>query len=299
MAKVEAAVILGPMRLPFLVLTPACLLVAIAMAYRAGGGVQPLHLVLVVIGGLAAHICVNSFNEYFDFKSGLDLITEPTPFSGGSKTLPTHPDQAPVALAVALSSLVVTVAVGGYFLAVRGLGLLPVGLCGVLLLVVYTVWFTRNPLGCLVAPGLGFGPLMVLGAHYALTGVYGWTALVASLVPFFLVNNLLLLNQFPDVEADRQVGRRHLPIAFGIAAGVRVYIAFLICAYLVIVVGWLTNLWPATALLGLATVAVAIPTVRDIMRHATTIPALIPALGKNVLIIIVTPLLFAVGIFVG
>jgi len=30
-----------------------------------------------------------------------------------------------------------------------------------------------------------------------------------------LVNNLLLLNQFPDVDADKTVGRRHYPIAVG------------------------------------------------------------------------------------
>ncbi len=32
---------------------------------------------------------------------------------------------------------------------------------------------------------------------------------------FFLVSNLLLLNQFPDLEADRSAGRRHLPIVLG------------------------------------------------------------------------------------
>jgi len=35
------------------------------------------------------------------------------------------------------------------------------------------------------------------------------------MVPGLLVSDLLLLNQFPDVEADRTVGRKHLPILLG------------------------------------------------------------------------------------
>ena len=31
----------------------------------------------------------------------------------------------------------------------------------------------------------------------------------------FLVNNLLLLNQFPDVQADQSIGRRHFPLVAG------------------------------------------------------------------------------------
>ena len=74
------------------------------------------------------------------------------------------------------------------------------GLAGLLLVFGYTIWFTRDPYLCLIAPGLGFGPFMVMGTHFVLTGNYAWTAFIASLIPFFLVSNLLLLNQFPDVD---------------------------------------------------------------------------------------------------
>ncbi len=39
---------------------------------------------LALLGAFLAHISVNTLNEYFDFKSGLDLETIKTPFSGGS-----------------------------------------------------------------------------------------------------------------------------------------------------------------------------------------------------------------------
>ena len=49
----------------------------------------------------------------------IDLETERTPFSGGSGTLPEHPELDRQALATATVSFVITGLVGAYFLAVR------------------------------------------------------------------------------------------------------------------------------------------------------------------------------------
>ena len=185
MGNTVGAVIFGPMRLPFLILTPACVLLGAATASWSGAEIDLYYLTLAFVGAVASHISVNALNEYHDFKSGLDFNTQPTPFSGGSGTLPKHPDKAHVALITGLISLVVIAVVGIYFLYVRGLWLLPVGLLGVVTIVAYTKWITRNPFLCLVAPGLGFGPLMVMGTDFVLSGSYSWTSFVASLVPFF------------------------------------------------------------------------------------------------------------------
>jgi 1,4-dihydroxy-2-naphthoate octaprenyltransferase len=205
----------GPMRIPFLILTPACVSLGVGSAIWTAGEVRVLFVVLALIGALSAHISVNSLNEYFDYKSGLDFRTKGTPFSGGSGVLPGNPNMAGHALIIGLVTFVLTGIVGIYFVHVWGWRLLPLGLIGLFVIFFYTIWFTSNPLLCLVAPGLGFGTLMVMGTDFVLTGSYSCTAFVASLVPFFLVSNLLLLNQFPDVEPDRSVGRRHLPITLG------------------------------------------------------------------------------------
>jgi 1,4-dihydroxy-2-naphthoate octaprenyltransferase len=138
----------------------------------------------------------------------------------------------PVALRFGLASLVVTIAAGIYFFLVRGWGILLVGLPGLLLVGLYTQYLTRFPLLCLLAPGLGFGPCMVLGMYYVLQGFYDWTAVAASLIPGFLVSNLLLLNQFPDVETDRRAGRRHLPVVLGKSRSARVYSLLALTTYL-------------------------------------------------------------------
>ena len=285
------------MRLPFLILTPACVVLGAAAALWSGSKVNLSHLLLVFVGAVSAHISVNSLNEYHDFRSGLDFRTERTPFSGGSGTLPAWPEKAGVALSIALVSLGAVISIGIYFLYIRGFWLLPLGITGVMTIIAYTRWITSRPFLCLIAPGLGFGILMVMGTNFVLTGSYSWTSFVASLVPFFLVNDLLLLNQFPDVEADRAVGRRHLPIVIGQKASTRVYGLFLVGAYGSIIVGYFCKVLPLTGLVALASIALAVPTLRGIIRHAGETPKLIPYMGRNVIITVLTPVLLAIGLF--
>ncbi len=290
--------ILGPMRVPFLILTPACVLLGIATAVRSAVPIHPLEVILVLIGALGTHISVNAFNEYDDFKTGLDIHTQRTPFSGGSGTIPANPRMSLPALLIALVSLAVVILVGIYFTWRHGLALLPLGVLGVLVIVIYTPWLTHNPWLCLLAPGLGFGPLMVMGTHFALTGEYALPAFLVSLVPFFLVSNLLLLNQFPDVEADRTVGRRHFPIQIGRHQSSIIFSAFLILTYIVILIGVFLSILPLGSLLGLGTLVLSIPLLRGSISHADDIPKLIPFMGKNVLVNLLTPVLVAVGLFI-
>ena len=294
----EPKLLLGPMRAPFLVLDPAIVLMGVGVAVWQVGQINWWHALLILIGSLASHISVNALNEYFDFRSGLDFRTMKTPFSGGSGTLPAKPEMAGAALWTGLVALAITGAIGLYLLLVRGWGLLPLGLLGLIVIVIYTTWLTRNWLLCLIAPGLGFGTLMVMGTAFVLTGEYSWTAFFASLVPFFLVSNLLLLNQFPDAEPDKTVGRKHLVIVAGRRVGALVYTLFLAATYLSILAGVLLVFLPAWALLGLLTLPLAIFTSMSAARYAENMPKLAPAMGMNVLINILTPILVGAGLLI-
>ncbi len=289
----------GPMRVPFLILTPACVLLGFGTAVWSSEGVRALYLILALVGAMAAHVSVNAFNEYFDFRSGLDFRTQRTPFSGGSGTLPEKPELAGQALRTALIAFGITGLIGLYFFTVRGLSLLPLGILGLLVVVSYTPWLTHNPWLCLIAPGLGFGPLMVMGTDFVLTGEYSWTAFMASLVPFFLVSDLLLLNQFPDVEADRTVGRRHFPIIVGRRTSSLIYGVFLLLAHLSVLVGVKLGYLPRPSLIGLLALVLAVPAFIGAYRYAEDVKKLMPYMGLNVIINIVTPVLVAVGLFVG
>ena len=296
--RIELKYLIGPMRAPFLVLTPACVLLGLGTAVWQAGSVSFAYAFLALVGAVSAHVSVNAFNEYFDFTTGLDLQTKRTPFSGGSGTLPENPEMAGVTLAVAWVSLAITAAVGAVFIYIRGAALLPLGIAGLVLVVGYTLWFTRNPFLCLIAPGLGFGLFMVMGTHFVLTGDYSRTAFVASLVPFFLVSDLLLLNQFPDVEADRSFGRKHLPILIGREKSSDIYGLFLLLAYLVLILGVLSGCLPGLALMGLVSAVIAVPAYIGARRHHSDMEKLIPYLGMNVVINLLTPVLIAVGLFI-
>lgn len=289
--------ILGPMRLPFLILGPACALLGIATAVWQVGAVSAFYSALAILGAVTAHVSVNAFNEYFDFKSGLDFKTKATPFSGGSGALPAKPEAARSALTTAWITLGITALIGLYFLWVWGLALLPLGAPGLVVIYIYTNWITRQPFLCLIAPGLGFGILTVMGTDFVLTGQYSLTAFFASLVPFFLVNNLLLLNQFPDADADKSIGRKHYPIVIGSKKSSLIFAASLVLAYLSLITGVALGHLPLLSLLGLLTVFLAVPLARGAYRHANDIPGLIPFLGQNVIINIATPLLMAAGLF--
>ena len=289
----------GPMRPPFLILAPACALVGLSTAYLQKGHINWFYFFLAAIAAVLAHVSVNAFNEYFDYRTEVDTRTQRTPFSGGSGTLQAHPELVNSTLAISWASLSIVGLIGLYFCSVWGWQALPIGVMGLVLLYGYTAWMVYQPVLCLIAPGLGFGPLMVLSVHFALTGTFTWQALIASFVPFFLVSNLLLLNQFPDVEADRSVGRRHFPILLGRAVSGYIYIAFLIAAYLVVILGVLFGLLPRFSLLALLTLVFAVQIIRNVLANSENVPALIPAMGQNVIVNLLTPVLLAIGLFIG
>lgn len=289
----------GTMRLPFIILAPACVLPGIATAVAAGAGIRWWEILLITLGAICAHVAVNVFNEYQDNKSGLDATTKRTPFSGGSGTLQRHPELAKAALALGIAATALTAGFGLYFVLSGRLLLLAVGGLGILVIVFYTPWIGKNPIVCLIAPGLGFGTCMVLGAHIALGADLDWAAVIVSFVPFFLVSNLLLLNQFPDVEADRAVRRRNILITAGVRTGAVVYTVFLVLCYASIGLGVVLSLLPVFSLLGLATIPLAAFAASGAFRYGNETEKLIPALGMNVVTNVLTPVLTAVGIFIG
>jgi len=288
--------VISTTRPPFLLLTPAILSLAYAISYWQQGFLDFNLSLLVFIAALCAHISVNALNEYHDFHSGLDLNTSRTPFSGGSGGLPNNPSAAPAVLLFGLLSLAVTGIIGLYFISLYGPTLLPIGLIGIILVISYTKFITRYPWLCLIAPGLAFGPIFILGSNLVLTGHYSSQALIASLPIFFLVNNLLLLNQFPDQHADQQFGRKHIVIAEGKQKSSQLFVYFNLFAYLTLVLAVLLEILPTEILLGLIPIVLAFISSRSVIKNHQDIRKLLPAMASNVAINIMTPILMALGL---
>ena len=292
----SAQTLIKTMRPPFLLLTPICIYLGASYVHYQKIPIDSALLLLIVLGATSAHISVNMLNEYFDFTSGIDLQTVKTPFSGGSGALPANPRMANFVLYGGIISLVTTMTIGGYFIYLQGSSIIPVGILGILVITSYTQWLNRLPLLCLVSPGLGFGMLMVTGTVLVLAGNMTTAIWGIVLCPFFLVNNLLLLNQLPDIDADQAGGRNHFPIVYGARASAMVYLLFAVLAYASIVSATVFNLLPAWALISLITMPLSLYCFLGAYRYGKTIGSHSQYLAVNVIISLLTPALLGTSL---
>ena len=279
-------------------LSPVCIFLGYSSAILAGSDPEQYLIILVFVGALCAHISVNTFNEYLDFRSGLDNITKKTPFSGGSGALPEDPEMASSVLVVAIITIVITLILGIYFIYLRGLSLLLLLTVGVFIILAYTRCLNKYPFLCLIAPGLSFGPLFVTGSHVVLAGNYDLTNFYVSLVPFLLISNLLLLNQYPDIKADQSIGRNHFPIAYGVKKSNLIYISMACLAVLIVLFGVSISLLPETSLICLLPMLVVIPIIYGITKYAEDSQKLIPYLAMNVFVALTTPLALGISMLI-
>jgi 1,4-dihydroxy-2-naphthoate octaprenyltransferase len=292
----EVVAVVRASRPNFLVLAPLCVGLGVAVAWQQGEPPALLDTLLVFIGALLAHSAVNLLNEYEDFVSGLDFITTRTPFSGGSGALPETPSAAKRVLVAALGTLALVILIGFYFLWQRGLPMLVLGFAGVMLVLTYTRWITRSPLLCLFAPGIGFGPVMILGTLVALGAKLDATAITVSVISLLLVSELLLINQIPDAEADRQAGRRHLVITLGQPAAACIAGVLLAGSYGVLGAGILTGWLPVWAVLALAPSPAALWICFRLPSAVNNARQLNSVLGVNVAVLMATLALLICGL---
>ncbi len=280
-------------RFQFLPLT--VILVSLGTAIAAYEGYFHFgHFLLVMIGSILVHMTVNVINDYHDYVDGIDLNTQRTPFSGGSGVLPSNLLKPKQAFWFATICLLIAMVIGVYFVMVKGWLLFPLLLIAGFSAYFYNVYLAKWLIGEIFA-GLCFGPLLVLGSYYVQTGRYSWETLVASLAPGILTTNLLFLNEFPDWEADQKGGRRHFVISLGKKDASYLFVAMLSVSYLCIIAGVLTKMMPVVTLIGLGTIGFGWKAAKGALKYYDNTEKLVPILGANVITILGTQALLAVG----
>ncbi|MFC1904842.1 prenyltransferase [Chloroflexota bacterium] len=287
------------MKIWFLETRPHFLLLSVALALL-GNGIAwyygAFHLgyaLLAFIGLLLCHISVNVLNDYFDYRSGIDLETKRTPFSGGSGILPASVLRPRQVFWLGLVSFLLAVPIGIYFVLVRDWLLLPLLLIAAVCILLYSplILKARWPEW---SPGLGLGALPVLGTYFIQTGDYTLPAVIASIPSGILVHNLLLLNEFPDTEADNKAGRKTLPITMGKSGASIVYSTLTIIVYLWIIGGVATRIMPPFSLLALLTLPLAVKAIKGARQHQD-MSKLVPGMANNVMVVLLTQFLLGIG----
>lgn len=290
-------------RANFLFLAIFLNLIGIGLAYKyisTGISLHITDMVLIILGTMAAHVSVNLFNEYSDHRTGIDFNTNRTPFNGGSGMLVQRLTKPTEVLWAAIGTLLFAMAIGIYYSITSHWFLLVIIFVGAISIVGYTDLLAKYLLGELFA-GLSLGSLVVVGTFVALTGSQSLSisqlipaeVWLLSIPPGILTALLLLLNEFPDMEADKQGGRNHILIRFGKKNGAYIYSAGAIITYLIILILPLLGISSYWVYIALIPLPLVVKNIRTTLLYNNDLPKFIPAMGGNVIAILVTDLLLA------
>jgi 1,4-dihydroxy-2-naphthoate octaprenyltransferase len=160
-----------------------------------------------MIGLMLAHLASNMTNDYYDVKHGVDKIDSPTsqyrPHPLLTGAIPKRSFKTAI-IAMYIVALAIALILTWY----RGLFVLLFTALGLFFGLFYTadpIIYKKRAVGEL-AVFIVWGPLMVGGSYYVLTGILEYYPMLISTPIGLLVALVLLANNLRDVEYDKEVG---------------------------------------------------------------------------------------------
>ena len=255
-----------------------------------------------LFAGIFLHVAANTFNDYFDWRSGTDPVNNDyfLPFTGGSRSIELGLISEKTLFTVASVSLLISAALGFVLFQQVGVGIVYFGLVGAFLAYFYTAppirLAARRGLGEL-AIGLSFGPLAVAGTVFALTGGVTVTDFLVGVPIGLLTIAILWINEFPDIEADKETGKINLVVVLGRERARWGYVLLMLAAFgLAIYWTLVTGLFPLGALLILAGAPLAYQASRVLLNEYAE-RTLVRANATTIQLHAIAGLLMAAGLF--
>ncbi len=209
------------------------------VSWATNAGFIPLYFMLVLVAIIINHIGLNMTDDYYDYKHSVDKLKpgEKNPYTGGSGTLSGGLLSPKNMFKAFTFCFLVTIAVGFYLTLTRGLPVLAIGFFGGFCAVFYTappISFSHHGLGEL-ALLVNFGSIIGLGAFYVQARTFTLQAFLTTLPMGIMLFSMIVINEIPDIEEDREAGKLTLVARYGKKAGAKLYIASWICTYAVII----------------------------------------------------------------
>ena len=195
------------------------------------------------------HVGTNITNEIYDVRNGIDSITSPRASQALLKGRLTEHE----AFGFIQGSFVLAILFGIALIAMRGWPIALLGLIGLLLGYGYTAppfQYKYKAIG-LPMVFILMGPLMVMGAYYAITGSLDWSSLIVSLPIGLLVTAILHGNEWRDITDDARYGIGTLSALMGRKWAHITYLSLITGAFIVVILGVLFRALPVTSLLAL------------------------------------------------
>ncbi|USK59187.1 1,4-dihydroxy-2-naphthoate polyprenyltransferase [Peribacillus asahii] len=177
------------------------------------GNVNWLLFTAMMVASILIQAATNLFNEYYDFKRGLD--TEDSIGIGGG--IVRHGMTPKLIMTLALTMYAVSIGIGFYICAVSSWWLAAVGLICMLVGYLYTggpLPISSTPFGELFS-GLFMGCFIILIAFFIQTGYVSTLAILVSVPSGILVGLINMSNNLRDHDGDKANGRKTLPIVLG------------------------------------------------------------------------------------
>ena len=187
----------------------------------------------MLIASMLIQAATNMFNEYYDYKRGLD--NENSVGIGG--TIVRHGVTPKTILQIALALYAIAALLGIYICAMSSWWLAVIGLIFMLIGYLYTggpLPIAYTPFGELVS-GAVMGMGIVLIAFYIQVDHITLEAILLSVPSMILVGAIMLANNIRDIVGDEEGGRKTLAILVGRRNAIYILSIFFIVAYLWIV----------------------------------------------------------------
>ncbi|MGQ9819807.1 MAG: prenyltransferase [Candidatus Kapaibacteriales bacterium] len=190
-------------------------------------------LPVVYFGALFFHIGANMVSDYFDYKFNIDRVGT----LGGSGVIVEKLLPPKYVLYGGYVAFLIGFLLGLILVSVRGVEILIMGLVGLFIGLFYT--FTRKGLKYIalgdIAVFVAFGPLLIAGSYFALTGTYPLNIILLSLPIGFLVVAILHANNTRDIHNDAYAKIKTIPMIMGIRFAKFMYYFLIFGAYALLI----------------------------------------------------------------
>jgi len=290
---------LRAIRVPFFTATITSGLLGGVCAWNNTGNFNWVYFFLTLLGIALLNAGVNLINDYFDHISSLDEINpNATRFSGGSRVIQEKLISPKKILLAGLAAFAMASIIGLYLNSkTRGNVILLVGIAGILLGYFYTAGPVRigyTPLGEIVT-GFCCGPLIVFGSYYVQAQTANFGIFLVSVPVGILVFLVLLINEFPDYDADSAVNKKTLVVVLGKEKAIKVYSILFGIAYLIMIFGVISRTLPPFTLIALVTFPLCLKAIRVARENYDKIQELLPANAATISLHLLVGLLLTGG----
>lgn len=219
-------------------------MIGLSLAFAdVGGSFKILPAVLCLLFALVMQVDANFINDYFDFIRGNDDEARLGPRRACAQGW-VSPRQMVCAIAVTTA---IACAIGLPLIIYGGVEMLLIGALCVLFCFLYTTSLSYLGLGDLLVL-VFFGIIPVCIVYYLQAGTVTFEAFMASLACGFVIDTLLLVNNYRDIEGDERAGKRTLVVRLGARRGRMAYLLSGVTAVLLGVVFAVFGHWLASVL---------------------------------------------------